>query len=444
MRAGLLMVSVSTAKRARREGITSRQVGRYDVTSALGSGAMGVVYRGHDPLLDRHVALKVMASSLASEPAVKARFEREAQAAARLAHANVVTVHDFGYHEGSPFVVMELLRGQDLRAALQRGTELTLERRLAIVLQVLAGLAHAHGAGVVHRDVKPANVFLTESGGVKVLDFGMARVTWAGSAGSDSVVGTFDYMSPEQVEGRRVDGRSDIFSVGSVLYELLVGEPPFRSESLVSTAYRIVHAQPDFERLPETEPCAALEPVLRKALAKDPAARYASAHEFASDLAARGGAPWSTSPIEAVVEEPADPAPAVEAEEETIGGAAAVAPAAAAPSRAQVWSAAIVLAAAGLVAYTVLRPAPVSAPGSSALASPYAVPSPARSTARSATPLRPGGSAGVAATPAAPPASPPLAAAAPTSEQAIPAASPVSVPLMVPAAGAAASIGAAH
>jgi serine/threonine-protein kinase len=404
---------VSTQKHPRRDGVTSRQVGRYEVTSALGKGAMGVVYRAHDPLLDRHVAVKVMAATLASEPAVRARFEREARAAARLAHPNVVTVYDFGYHEEAPFVVMELLRGQDLRTALVAGADLPLERRLSIAFQVLAGLSHAHGAGVVHRDVKPANVFLTEAGGVKVLDFGMARVTWAGSTGSGGVVGTFDYMSPEQVESRRVDARSDVFSVGAVLYELLAGEPPFRSDSMVSTAYRIVHGEPDFAPLAHGGR-GALEPVLRKALAKDPADRYGSAREFAAELAAHGAA---AGPMDAVLDAPAAPAA------DDAGRAEAPAPAARAarvPSHAKIWAAAIVLAAAGTIAYTVLRPAPVSAPASptapSGLASPPAAASPAaarpapRETPRPASsglwdvvaPLRTAESPAAAPTPAAP------------------------------------------
>jgi serine/threonine-protein kinase len=371
-------VSASLPKHGRRDGITSRRVGRYDVTSVLGQGAMGVVYRAHDPLLDRHVAIKVMAAALASEPAVRARFEREAQAAARLAHPNVVTVYDFGYQDGAPFVVMELLRGQDLRTALRNGADMPLERRLSIVWQVLAGLGHAHGAGVVHRDVKPANVFLTDAGGVKVLDFGMARVTWAGSAGSGGVVGTFDYMSPEQVESRRADGRSDVFSVGSVLFELLCGHPPFQADSMVSTAYRIVHGDPDFGALPKGDAFEALEPVLRKALAKEPGDRYASAREFAADLAERGGAPWRAWPAETVPEAPAENAIGFEPAAST-----ASAPRALSPRR--IWAAAIVLTAAGLVAYTALRPAPVSAPAETTAAP--APLEPAATTAPSPRPL---------------------------------------------------------
>jgi len=233
----------------------------------------------------------------------------------------------------------------------------------------------------------------------------MARVTWAGGAGSGGVVGTFDYMSPEQVESRRADGRSDVFSVGSVLFELLSGHPPFQADSMVSTAYRIVHGEPDFGTLPPGETYAAIEPVLRKALAKDPAARYASAREFAADLAERGGAPWRAWPVEAAPEVPAENAIGIEP-------SPAVASAARAPSPRKIWAAAIVLAAAGLIAYTALRPAPVSAPAEtpapSAPPSATAGPS-ARPASRGAASSRP--QAAAAAADSAP--SPPAASDAP-------------------------------
>ncbi len=258
------------------------KVGRYEIVAVIGHGGMGVVYHARDRLLHRDVAVKVMSVLAAGDPEMKVRFEREARAAAQLAHPNVVTIHDFGYHDdGSPFIAMELLKGRDLHQAMYEGPELALDRKLWIVAQVLAALSHAHHAGVVHRDVKPANIFLGHDGSVKVLDFGMARFTQT-PASTGGIVGTADYMSPEQVRGAVVDGRCDIFSCGCVLYELLAGCRPFQAESIVTTIYKILHDEPDYQLLPPgTEPLVA---VLERSLAKDLAFRYATAYEFAQDL----------------------------------------------------------------------------------------------------------------------------------------------------------------
>jgi hypothetical protein len=260
---------------------------RYVVERELGRGSMGVVYSGRDLLLDRPVAIKVMAGSMVGDSDLRRYFEREARAAGRLSHRNVVTVHDVGYDaRGFPFVVMELLRGRDLRQVSLAMVPLALDRRLAIILQVLAGLAHAHSAGVVHRDVKPANVFITDEGIVKLLDFGIARIVRSSrnSRGnsSDAVMGTTDYMSPEHVLGGEVDGRSDLFSCGALLFELLTGSPPFHAESFVTTAYRVVHEEPDYTLLPAS--ARGLEPVLRRVLAKSRDDRYASATDFATEI----------------------------------------------------------------------------------------------------------------------------------------------------------------
>jgi eukaryotic-like serine/threonine-protein kinase len=267
-------------------GLEESRHQRYALERELGHGSMGVVYAARDRLLERPVAVKVMAASLVQDPDLRRYFEREARAAARLSHRNVVVVHDFGYDpKGAPFVVMERLRGFDLRQALAGGQVPPLDRRLAVVLQVLAGLAHAHAADVVHRDVKPANVFLTEEGVVKLLDFGIARLARGGSGGQSSgeVMGTADYMSPEQVQGADdLDRRSDIFSCGALLFELLTGRPPFHSESFVTIAYRVVHEEPDYALLPPA--AAPLVPVLQKAMAKARAHRFDSALDFATEI----------------------------------------------------------------------------------------------------------------------------------------------------------------
>src|SRR5262245_3109959 len=195
-------------------------IGKYAIVRGLGRGAMGMVYVAHDTVLERDVALKVMNAQIAEDPHLRDRFEREAKVVAKMAHSNVVTVFDRGYHDGCPYIVMELLKGQDLQKAVRQTPDLPLETRAAVILQVLAGLAHAHQLGIIHRDIKPANVFLCEDGTVKIMDFGVARLTTAASTATGSVFGTADYMSPEQVSGAHVDSRSDLFSVGCVLFEL--------------------------------------------------------------------------------------------------------------------------------------------------------------------------------------------------------------------------------
>jgi tetratricopeptide (TPR) repeat protein len=265
-------------------GHLAGRVGRYELVEALGKGAMGVVYHARDPLLDRDVALKVMLPQIAGEPEQKHRFEREARAAAKLVHPNVVTVFDFGYHtDGSPYIAMELLRGQDLLHAMREGPPLSLETKISLIAQTLDGLGHAHQAGVVHRDIKPANVFLTQDGAVKIMDFGVARLGASAATGTGTVVGTVEYMSPEQVRGARVDGRSDLFSTASMLCELVSGKRPFQADTLVTILYKITHEEPEIE-LPPGDEHDALFPLLSKGLAKNADERYATAAEFAKDL----------------------------------------------------------------------------------------------------------------------------------------------------------------
>ena len=260
------------------------RIGKYDIVRPLGKGAMGVVYHARDSLLDRDVALKVMLRQFATDPEQKHRFEREARAVAKLMHPNVVLVFDLGYHtDRSPYIAMELLNGQDLLQALRQGIPLPLDRKVSIILQVLDGLAHAHQTGIVHRDVKPANIFICQDGTVKIMDFGVARFTAASVTATGIVLGTANYMSPEQVEGVKVDGRSDLFSVGSVLFELVVGRKPFLAESLMKTLYKIAHDEPVYT-LPEGAENEALLPILQKALSKNVDERYQTAADFAFAL----------------------------------------------------------------------------------------------------------------------------------------------------------------
>jgi tRNA A-37 threonylcarbamoyl transferase component Bud32/tetratricopeptide (TPR) repeat protein len=263
----------------------SGRIGKYDIVKPLGKGAMGMVYLAHDTVLERDVALKVMVAQIADDPELKTRFEREARAVAKMTHPNVVTVFDLGNHaDGSPFIAMELLKGLDLQKAIRQPPLMTLERKVTIIVQVLAGLAHAHQAGIVHRDIKPANIFINQDGTVKIMDFGVARLTSASMTGTGNIVGTADYMSPEQVKGSRVDGRSDVFSVGCMLYELLTGRRPFHSENLMAIFYKITHEEPNFDLIPSGPEYDALLPILQKALDKDLERRYPTAYDFAMDL----------------------------------------------------------------------------------------------------------------------------------------------------------------
>jgi serine/threonine-protein kinase len=265
----------------------SGRIGKYDIVESIGKGAMGQVYKAHDTALDRDVALKVMAAQIADDPELKQRFEREARAVAKMTHANVVTVFDLGSHtDGSPYIAMELLKGQDLQKRIRQAPPLTLEEKVGIIVRVLNGLNHAHQAGIVHRDIKPANIFIQEDGSVKIMDFGVARLTAASMTGTGNIVGTADYMSPEQVKGdnKKVDGRSDIFSVGCMLFELSTGRRPFHSDNLMAIFYKITHEEANFDLIPQGEEYDALMPILKKALAKEQDARYQTAYEFAVDL----------------------------------------------------------------------------------------------------------------------------------------------------------------
>ncbi len=260
------------------------RIGKYEVRRKLGKGAMGEVYVAWDTVLERHAALKVMATSSMEESDLRTRFEREAKAVARLQHPNIITVYDFGYDEWqAAYIVMELLKGSDLEQSLINDPP-SVSQSLRIVLQVCRGLAHAHDNDIVHRDVKPANIFVTEDGLVKIMDFGIARWTQAAQTKTGTVIGTAAFMSPEQLLGQRVDGRSDIFSLGIILYQLLSHQQPFSGENVGQIFYRILNAQAP-RLLLEGEHIPGLQRILDRALAKDLDERYRSAHEMAHELA---------------------------------------------------------------------------------------------------------------------------------------------------------------
>jgi eukaryotic-like serine/threonine-protein kinase len=262
------------------------QIGRYRILGELGRGAMGVVYRAEDPMLNRPVAIKtvIMSDDPQARREYELRFYQEAKAAGGLNHPNLITIHDIGREGDVVFMAMELLEGVDLRAMMQRG-RVELPIALELLAQVADGLAYAHERGVVHRDIKPGNVMVLAGQRAKVMDFGIARMRVSDlKTQTGAVVGSPKYMSPEQVRGTVADGRSDIFSLGIVLYEIAAGSAPFSAPDSAQFMHQIATATPPppsalNERLPRL-----IDLIAARALEKDPAARYQSAAEMAADL----------------------------------------------------------------------------------------------------------------------------------------------------------------
>jgi eukaryotic-like serine/threonine-protein kinase len=261
---------------------------RYEVGRLLGAGGMAEVYEGRDRLLDRRVAIKVPLPQYAHDPAFQQRFRREAQAAASLSNPGVVAVYDTGMQDGTPFIVMEFVGGRTLKETILAEGPLHPDRAAEIAADVCSALAAAHARGLVHRDVKPPNVMLTPSGRVKLMDLGIARADAAESAtqtgAHTAMIGTALYLSPEQAQGQPVDARSDLYSLGCCLYEMLTGSVPFRGATPVAILYRHVREDPAPPRLLNPDVPAALEAVCLKALAKRPEDRYQTAVEMGADL----------------------------------------------------------------------------------------------------------------------------------------------------------------
>ena len=280
-----------SAAEAAPPGEPGSRIGRYTIESTLGQGGMGKVYLARDPVIGRNVALKVITirPDLSDEEAgqYRERFLREAQAAGALLHPNIVAVHDVGQDPAtrSPYIVMEHVPGQDLKKVILSRAPLTGEETIGIVLQIAAALDYAHRRGIVHRDIKPANVLITEQGRVKITDFGVARLPGSDLTRSDQFVGSPGFMSPEQLKGGQVDGRSDLFALGVILYQLLTGKAPFEGESVSEVLYRISTqpAEPPSESHSDVSPD--FDPILEKALAKDPAQRYQTGQEMIAALA---------------------------------------------------------------------------------------------------------------------------------------------------------------
>src|SRR6202522_4735199 len=277
---------------------TGEKLGPYEILAPLGAGGMGEVYRARDSRLGRDVAIKVLPASFAADPDRLRRFELEARATGMLNHPNILAVFDIGTHEGAPYVVSELLEGETLRDRL-RGGSLAMRKALDYALQIAHGLAAAPEKGIIHRDLKPENLFLTKDGRLKILDFGLAKLTQpdltSGAAHTSLptmtqateagvVMGTAGYMSPEQVRGIAVDPRSDIFSFGAILFEMISGQRAFHRETAADTMRAILKEEPPDLSATNHNVSPALERIVQHCLEKNPEQRFHSASDIAFDL----------------------------------------------------------------------------------------------------------------------------------------------------------------
>jgi serine/threonine protein kinase len=259
-------------------------IGKYRILELVGEGAMGVVYRAQDSVLDRAVAIKVMNDSIARQDDLRKRFLHEAQAAGSLQHPNVVCIYDLGEADGHLFIAMEFVQGVDLEHLIESGEALSLQARLDIIIDVLTGLAFAHKRGIVHRDIKPANIRVGEDGRAKIMDFGVAHLASSSMTSTGSILGTPTYMAPEQITEGKTSPATDIFATGGVLFQILTLMKPFDAPTLQNLFFKIITEKPRpvSELVPGLPP--ALDRIVLKAMAKEPSDRYASALDMANDL----------------------------------------------------------------------------------------------------------------------------------------------------------------
>ena len=263
------------------------QLGRFKITGILGKGAMGTVYRAHDPLIDRTVAIKTIGCAGLSPEETKAfeeRFYCEAKSAGRLSHPNIVTIHDAGRTDDLAYIAMEFLNGRTLQEILEAGVALPAERCAEIAARIADGLAFAHANDVVHRDIKPANIMVFDNGRVKIADFGVAMIPTGARTVDGMAYGSPKYMSPEQITGLRVDGRSDIFSLGAVLYEMLTGRPAFSGDNLNAILFQVLNSAPPLPSSFSPQIPHGFDRIVACALAKNPDKRYQTATHLAADL----------------------------------------------------------------------------------------------------------------------------------------------------------------
>src|SRR5712671_5140398 len=259
-------------------------IGKYRIIELVGEGAMGVVYRAQDTVLDRTVAIKVMNESIARQEDLRKRFLHEAQAAGSLQHPNVVCIYDLGESDGHLFIAMEFVHGVDLEHLIEMGEPLSLQAKLDIIIDVLTGVAFAHKRGIVHRDIKPANIRVAEDGRAKIMDFGVAHLASSSMTSTGSILGTPTYMAPEQITEGKTSPATDIFAVGGVLYQVLTMMKPFEAPTLQNLFFKIITEDP--RNVSELTPGlpTALDRIVRKAMAKEPGDRYSSALEMANEL----------------------------------------------------------------------------------------------------------------------------------------------------------------
>ena len=261
-----------------------KQIGRYEILSEIGRGAMGIVFKAHDPLLERPIALKTLTASVADDPGLLDRFRREAKAAGALQHPNIVTIYEMGEADGVPFIAMEFLDGETLEALIRQRTRIPLAQKVGYLVDTCRALQYAHRRGVIHRDVKPANIVVTADGMVKVVDFGIARIAGTSKTQTGKVLGTLAYMSPQQIRGERPDARSDIWSLGVVLYELLAYRRPFLGENHAALLLSILQTEPAPLRDLVRECPRQLDVISRRTLARDETARYQSMEQLLLEL----------------------------------------------------------------------------------------------------------------------------------------------------------------
>jgi hypothetical protein len=262
-------------------------IGKYTIEGVLGRGAMGVVYKAFDPNIARTVAVKTIHGNLLSSEMGKEmleRFKTEAQAVGRLTHPNIVGIFDFDQDRGTPYFVMEYVEGKDLKNLIKQGSVFTADEVVRVTMEILKGLSYTHKLNIVHRDIKPANIFITDKGEVKIADFGIARMDDSELTQVGSVLGTPSYMSPEQCIGAGVDARSDLFSVGTLLYEMLTGKKPFRGEQTNAIIHNVINLKPEPPSHVRKEVSSSFDQIIKKALAKNASQRYQTAAEFAADL----------------------------------------------------------------------------------------------------------------------------------------------------------------